>query len=55
MMAARTDLPGFVDWLSGLGFRSGISGEGGALDPVEAAATLDLPHCDLLLARGAGP
>ncbi|WP_158292220.1 FkbM family methyltransferase [Paracraurococcus ruber] len=52
MMAPRTDLPGFVAWLSGLGFGFWRIGDGGALDPVHPAATLELPHCDLLLSRG---
>jgi FkbM family methyltransferase len=55
MMAARADVREFADWLSCLGFRFWRIAADSSLEPVEPAQTPTLPHCDLVLARGAMP
>lgn len=55
MMAARADVREFVGWLEGLGFRFWRIAADSSLEPVEPAEMPTLPHCDLVLARGAMP
>ena len=52
MMAGRAELPGFLDWILGQGFRAWrIEPGDAALTPLPATALLTLPHSDLVLAR----
>ena len=52
MMASRADVGAFVAWLTeqGFGFWR-IRAEDRGLDPLPAADTLNLPHCDLVISR----
>jgi FkbM family methyltransferase len=52
MMSCHADIRGFVDWLVTLGFRFWLIEPGGALTKLTSSALLELPHRDLLLARG---
>lgn len=55
MMAARNDVPGFVDWLEGLGFRFWLVTPAGTAEPLDRAALLGLPHSDVVIARHLPP
>jgi FkbM family methyltransferase len=51
MMSNRIDVAEYVRWLVSFGFRFWRIGHGGELIPIDAEASLALPHCDLLLSR----
>ena len=51
MMAARSDVGGFVAWLQGMGFRFWLVNAEGGFDPLAADQLPGLPHSDLLISR----